>query len=136
MQGEVLMPLLGGAIIGLSASFMLLFNGRVTGISGIYSSVFRSEASERGAKFIFVLGLIVGGLIMANSGLEVFEEITTSKGLIVVAGLLVGFGTRMGSGCTSGHGICGLSRQSPRSLSNVMSFMIAGVITVFILNMF
>lgn len=135
MQGEVLMPLLGGAIIGLSATVMLLFNGRITGISGIYIGLFRKNADTIW-KFMFVLGLVVGGFLMGMSQLDVFETITTPVPLVVLAGLLVGFGTRLGSGCTSGHGICGLSRQSPRSLANVMSFMISGIIVVFLLNFF
>ena len=135
MQGEIIAPLIGGGIIGLSASLMLLVNGRITGISGIFTGVLRHDLDFK-MKLLFTIGLVIGGLIMGASELEVFETINTPTPLVVVAGLLVGFGTRLGSGCTSGHGICGLSRQSPRSLANVISFMAVGILVVFLLNMF
>ena len=135
MQGEVFLPLIGGAIIGVASSLMLLLNGKITGISGIYTGVL-NKAKDIKDKALFVFGLIAGGLALNLTGYNAFEKIESPISLIIAAGLLVGFGTRLGSGCTSGHGICGLSRQSPRSLANVMTFIVSGIITVLLLNYF
>ena len=135
MQGEVFLPLIGGAIIEIASSLMLLLNGKITGISGIYTGVL-NKAIDIKDKALFVLGLIAGGLALNLIGYDAFERIESPILQIVVAGLLVGFGTRLGSGCTSGNGICGLSRQSPRSLANVMAFIGSGIITVLLLYYF
>lgn len=122
---------IGGALIGLSAVMLMALNGRIAGISGVFSG---SVFAERGDKFwrvLFVVGLITAPVLwtFAQGGQPKFE-ITDNWSLIIAGGLLVGFGTRLGSGCTSGHGVCGLSRLSPRSMASVGLFMAAGMITV------
>lgn len=126
---------LGGVLIGLSASMMLLLHGRITGISGIFSGLLERRAGDLLWRALFVLGLVAGGV-----GFAVFAPEVVADGLgrapvfVVLAGLLVGFGTRLGSGCTSGHGICGLTRFSPRSLVAVVTFMTTGAITAYVVN--
>ncbi len=118
---------IGGALIGLSASMMLLFNGRVTGISGIVGGVIRMTRGDVAWRLAFLGGLLSGGLALLALMPSAFTiGIERSPGALVLAGLLVGFGTRLGNGCTSGHGVCGLSRLSPRSLVATLSFMSAG----------
>lgn len=127
--------LLGGAIIGLSASMLLLLNGRVAGISGIFSGVLAPTPSERSWRGAFVLGLILAGVAAASLAPGAFDAgPVRSVGATAAAGLLVGFGTRLGNGCTSGHGICGLSRLSLRSLAAVMTFMATAGVTVYVTN--
>ncbi len=117
---------LGGALIGLSASFLLLFNGRVAGISGILATLFRP--GEGGWAPAFVGGLLAGGVVLVTAAPELIGAPSGHPvPLLVVAGLLVGIGTRMGSGCTSGHGICGLTRLSGRSLVATCAFMGLGM---------
>lgn len=125
-----LQPLVGGVLIGLAVTWMLLSTGRVTGISGIISSAITNK--ERSLwRILFILGMVSGGLILKFQDSDFFAN-TTDRSLVViiVAGLLVGFGTTMANGCTSGHGICGLSRLSKRSLIATMTFMFFGVLTV------
>ena len=128
-----LMPLTGGVLLGLSAMWLLLSLGRIAGISGI---AWRSLAGpERVWRALFLLGLLVGGLVTHNViGQPVPAESTAALWLIAASGLLVGLGTRMGSGCTSGHGVCGLGRRSPRSLVATLTFMTLGIVTVFIMQ--
>ncbi len=117
---------IGGMLIGLSASMMLLLSGRIAGISGILGGLL-SRPSDMGSRLSFLGGLMVGGLVLLLAAPDVFAmDIVRSPVAIVAAGLLVGFGTRLGSGCTSGHGVCGLSRLSTRSLVATASFMGAG----------
>ncbi|MDP6932360.1 MAG: YeeE/YedE family protein [Myxococcota bacterium] len=117
---------LGGALIGLSVSFLLLVNGRVAGISGILGSLLRPE--DGGWAPAFVGGLLAGGLVLLIGAPQVIAPPSGhSVPLLVVAGLLVGIGTRMGGGCTSGHGICGLTRLSGRSLVATCTFMAIGM---------
>ena len=122
---------IGGALIGLSAVMLMALNGRIAGISGVFSG---SVFAERGDKFwrvLFVVGLITAPIVWTFvHGHQPRFEITDNWSLIIAGGLLVGFGTRLGSGCTSGHGVCGLSRLSPRSMASVGLFMAAGMITV------
>lgn len=128
---------LGGVLIGLSASLLLLFNGRIAGVSGIAGGLFASARGDRGWRLAFVLGLVAGGLALSVMSPGVFglsPAAAAGGGLLVVAGLLVGFGTRMGNGCTSGHGVCGISRGSPRSLAATMTFMATGAIAVYMLR--
>lgn len=125
--------LLGGILIGTAASLMLFWNGRVTGISGITYSLFRRKNFFSWPIF-FVLGLICGGAILSLSPIPAFGESTASPLRIAVAGLLVGFGTVFGSGCTSGHGVCGISRLSRRSIVATLCFIAAGALTVFVLR--
>ena len=131
---KFLLATLGGALIGLSASIMLLVNGRVTGVSGILSSIIDFKKSKDSLeKIYFVIGLVIGGLIIRNFLPHSFDiKVTQPMYLIAVSGLLVGFGTRLGSGCTSGHGICGISRFSTRSIVATITFMLTGALSVFL----
>lgn len=128
--------LIGGLIIGLSALLLMMFNGRIAGISGITAGTLFADAGDRMWRIAFVLGLIAGPVVYSMlSGVQPNFVMTDNKGLIIAAGLLVGFGTRLGSGCTSGHGVCGLSRLSVRSLVAVLTFMFTGMVTVAVMNM-
>ena len=128
--------LLGGALIGLSASMMLLFNGRIAGISGVFSGLLAPRAGDVGWRATFVAGLLAGGVALALLAPSVYGSggPERSIGAVIVAGLLVGVGTRLGNGCTSGHGICGLTRLSPRSAVAVGTFMATGFITAAIVT--
>ncbi len=118
---------IGGALIGASASIFLLVEGRVAGISGIVGGLFAPKAGDIGWRVAFLAGLVLaglGGALLAPQTVAV--EVSRAPWMLVVAGLLVGVGTRVGNGCTSGHGVCGLSRMSPRSLASVLTFMAVG----------
>jgi uncharacterized membrane protein YedE/YeeE len=131
MQQDWINALIGGVIIGISVSLMLLWNGRVTGISGIIYGALTPTKGDTSWRMQFILGLILGGLTLKALNPNVFSgSLSTENWILVVAGLLVGFGTILGSGCTSGHGVCGISRMSPRSLIATISFIAAGVIAV------
>jgi len=124
------LAIVGGGLIGLSASMLLLLVGRVAGICGIMGGLIEPVSGDTLWRALFVLGLLAGGVILSVLSPEVFKAPTDrSFGTIGVAGLLVGFGTRLGNGCTSGHGVCGLSRFSKRSLIATCSFMATGFIT-------
>ena len=125
-----LMPLTGGVLLGLSAMWLLLSLGRIAGISGIaWGSL---AGPERAWRWLFLTGLLAGGLLTHNViGQPVPAESAAPLWLIAASGLLVGLGTRMGGGCTSGHGVCGLGRRSLRSLVATATFMALGVVTVF-----
>lgn len=126
---------IGGVLIGLSAAIMLFANGRITGISGIFGGVLQPREGEFSWRAAFVVGLLAGGGVMFAISPELFAvTVDRSIAVVAVAGVLVGFGTRLGNGCTSGHGVCGLSRFSARSLVATLSFMAAGAITVFVFN--
>lgn len=125
--------LIGGLLIGGAATLTLLANGRIAGISGILSGVIVPKGRDSIWRILFVLGLLSGAaLYPLLSGRPLDLEIQTGPLMTVVAGLLVGFGTRLGSGCTSGHGICGLARFSRRSLTATLMFMVVAIITVFL----
>lgn len=130
---EVFTPLeaaLGGGLIGISASIILLFQGKVAGISGILGGFFRWPVSEIQYRALFLCGLLLGGIIVSLLLPQAYDiQLDRSVGSIVAAGLMVGFGTQLGSGCTSGHGVCGLSRLSTRSLVSVCTFMAIGFLT-------
>lgn len=126
--------LAGGALIGLAAALLILLNGRVAGISGIVGGLLAPRAGEVGWRLAFVAGLLLSPLLFALSVGLPAARIEASQALLVAAGLLVGFGTRLGSGCTSGHGVCGLARLSPRSLAATLCFMAAGVATVYVIR--
>jgi uncharacterized membrane protein YedE/YeeE len=127
--------LLGGALIRLAALLLLIANGRIAGVSGIVAGLLGRVPGDAGWRAAFVLGLWLGGLVYWAVRGERFEvEIETGLPLTVAAGLLVGFGTRMGSGCTSGHGICGIARFSKRSTVATLVFMAAGMATVFVMR--
>lgn len=131
MPQEWLFALAGGILIGVSVSLMLALNGRVTGISGILDRALVKNQKDNLWRWMFLAGLLVGGLILQLTRPESFENsLQPGLGTVIVAGLLVGFGTVMGSGCTSGHGVCGISRLSPRSFLATIAFMMSGVLTV------
>jgi uncharacterized membrane protein YedE/YeeE len=125
--------LLGGLLIGAAACLLLLGNGRIAGISGILGGIAIPRPGEVGWRLWFVAGLLAGGLVAARFAADAFaEQPPVSVPVIAAAGLLVGFGTRLGNGCTSGHGVCGLARLSPRSLVATVTFMAAGALTVLV----
>ncbi|WP_428355225.1 YeeE/YedE family protein [Methyloprofundus sp.] len=127
--------LAGGALIGLSVSLLLLFNGRIAGISGIMNGLFIAPKKEEIWRGLFLVGLILGAFIF-----QFFTDgsVQLRQGyplvLLIIGGFLVGFGTRMGSGCTSGHGICGIANFSIRSIMATVTFMLSGMLTVFIIK--
>jgi len=130
-----LASLIGGMLIGLSASMLLLFNGKIAGISGIIAGTLSPAKNDTLWRIVFVAGLLVGGFLLRLLSPQTFViGITRSWSALVVAGLLVGFGTRLGNGCTSGHGVCGLSRCSQRSLIATVTFIATGALTVYIIN--
>lgn len=124
--------LAGGVLIGLAAAALLLLNGRIAGISGVLGGLLRSGRGERPWRAAFVLGLLAAPALYLLFAALPRAQIDASPGTLVLAGLLVGLGTRYGGGCTSGHGVCGLSRLSLRSLAATLAFMGAGVATVFV----
>ncbi len=124
--------LAGGALIGLAAALLLLFSGRIAGISGIVGGLLRPQAGDVSWRLAFVIGLMAAPVAYPLFAALPASGIESSDALIIVAGLLVGVGTRYGSGCTSGHGVCGLSRLSVRSLVATLLFMAAGFVTVFV----
>lgn len=125
-----LQSLLGGLLIGLATAVVYLFNGRIAGVSGICGGVLRLERGEVTWRVIFVAGLLIGGAVWGAVDAHAFGQLPRSYGVLVAAGLAVGVGTQLGAGCTSGHGICGLSRFSGRSLVAVLTFMATAAITV------
>jgi uncharacterized membrane protein YedE/YeeE len=130
----MLTPLFGGLIIGVSSLAMLALLGRITGISGIFAGALLKEPGS-GFRWAFLAGLISGPLLyhaFSNHSVPLPSE--AGWPLTVIAGLLVGFGTRYAGGCTSGHGVCGIGRLSPRSIAATASFMGAGIITVYIMR--
>lgn len=126
--------LIGGLLVGTAAALFVLFNGRIAGISGIVGGLLRPTPGDAGWRFAFVLGLVAAPLLYRLVAVLPAARIDAGWPLLVVAGLLVGIGTRYGAGCTSGHGVCGLSRLSPRSLVATLVFMGAGFATVFIVR--
>ena len=134
---EFAMPLLGGVLIGIASAIMLLFNGRIVGISGIFSGMLFKQGTERKWRTAFVIGLIVGGVGLKYLNPEFFTN-TSGRSLLVLvlAGLFVGIGTQIGRGCTSGHGVCGIGRLSMRSLVATFVFVFAGMVLVAIVQPF
>lgn len=123
--------LIGGALIGLAASLFLLTHGKVAGISGLYAGLLRRGTSDRSTPLAFIAGLLLAGAAMRTLFPGLFEaSYGGSLTVALAAGLLVGFGTQLGNGCTSGHGVCGISRLSPRSLVATGTFMATGFLTV------
>ena len=130
-----LAPLAGGALIGLSASLLILLNGRIAGISGIVGGLLGQRGERFGHDIAFVAGLLLGPLTyLFIFGAAPQVVVAASWPLLNVAGLLVGVGTRMGSGCTSGHGISGLARLSPRSFAAVLTFLATAILTVLVMR--
>jgi uncharacterized membrane protein YedE/YeeE len=124
----------GGLLIGLAAAIFVLFNGRIAGISGIVGGLLRPAAGGVGWRVAFLAGLVGAPWVYALVTALPRPQIDASWAALVAAGLLVGVGTRYGAGCTSGHGVCGLSRLSPRSLVATLAFMGAGFATVFVVR--
>jgi uncharacterized membrane protein YedE/YeeE len=136
LLGELALPLLGGALLGLSAAFLMLTNGRIAGISGILGGALNLRDDDYDWRWTFLGGLLVGGVVLhVVSGPAVFANVL-DRPLVVtaIAGLLVGFGSRLGSGCTAGHGICGLARLSPRSFASVVTFVLTGAVVTFVVR--
>lgn len=131
-----LKALAGGAMIGLAATLMMLFNGRIAGVSGVVGGLLtRRIDSDSGWRIVFVTGLAAGALLFAQIGhAPVLQLSSLGWGGVIGGGLLVGFGTQIGSGCTSGHGVCGLARLSQRSLAATITFMAFGFLTVLVIR--
>jgi uncharacterized membrane protein YedE/YeeE len=127
--------LVGGLLLGLAAALLLALNGRISGISGIVGSLLAPRNSEVGWRVVFVAGLLLGasGYVLATGG-EIPVRIQAPLPILIVAGLLVGFGTRLGSGCTSGHGLCGIARLSKRSMVASAVFFGVAMLTVFVVR--
>ena len=126
--------LLGGLLIGLATALLLLLSGRIAGISGIVGGLLRPGKGDVAWRIAFVAGLLVAPLVFSLAAPLPTVVIDAGTATLIAAGLLVGVGTRYGSGCTSGHGVSGLSRGSPRSIVATVSFMVAGFLTVFLVR--
>ena len=124
--------LAGGLMIGLAAALFLLFNGRIAGISGIAGGLLKPARGDIAWRIAFTAGLVIAPLVYALAMPLPQVHVEANYPVLLIAGLLVGIGTRYGSGCTSGHGVCGLSRRSPRSIMATVAFMFAGFVTVYI----
>ena len=133
---DVIFPaVLGGVLIGTAASVLLLFNGRIMGVCGILNDAMGSYQNKNSWTWLFLAGLLMGPLVsdaFLGTSAPVFED--RSLLVTVLGGLLVGFGTSLGSGCTSGHGVCGIGRMSKRSIVSVMTFMFSAIVTVYIIR--
>ncbi len=134
MEPSWINAIFGGIVIGVAASAFLLLEGRILGVSGITGRISELNKGDTLWRVLFVMGSIVGGYLAAQIWTENFSNIIDGSNYVrlAIAGLLVGFGTKMGSGCTSGHGVCGIGRLSPRSLVATLTFMFFGVVTVYI----
>jgi len=131
------MSLAGGVLLGIASALFILVNGRILGISGILGGLLTPKNGDAGWRIAFLLGMLAAPatlLLLAPAGFIGAPRIDAGYAAIVIAGLLVGYGTRLGSGCTSGHGVCGLSRLSPRSLVATAAFMAAGFAIVFVIR--
>lgn len=126
---------IGGILIGIAAAGLLMFHGRIAGISGIAGGIFRREPGDLAWRIMFLAGLFVAGVVWGYfRPLDYRVEIDRSMLALTIAGLAVGIGTQLGSGCTSGHGVCGIGRFSKRSTVATISFMVTAAITVFVVN--
>ena len=125
--------LIGGLLIGASAALLLVLSGRIAGVSGILGGLLSPSRSDIGWRLAFLAGLFLAPLVYVAAGGALPPVVLDAPlGLVVLAGLIVGFGTRLGAGCTSGHGVCGIGRGSPRSLAATAMFMTTAIITVFV----
>ena len=132
---DALTALAGGVLIGAAASGLLVGAGRIAGVSGIVAGILRPRAADTSWRLAFVAGLVAGGIALAVVAPQAFAGPTvTSWPVLVLAGLLVGGGTRVANGCTSGHGVCGLGRRSVRSLVATLTFMTTGAVTVYVVG--
>jgi len=130
----VLESLIGGTLIGVAISLLLLFNGKVLGVSGIISELTTKPINKNYWRLLFVLGLLVAPFIYSFYKPMPLSTMTTNNVMVIVGGLLVGLGSRLGSGCTSGHGVCGIARLSIRSMIATITFISFGVLTVFLMQ--
>jgi uncharacterized membrane protein YedE/YeeE len=122
---------IGGALIGLSVVLLMAFSGRIAGVSGIFAGLINPQTTDRAWRAAFIAGLVAAPVVAALVGYAVpTPQMPGSYITVVVGGLLVGFGTRLGNGCTSGHGICGIARLSPRSIAATGMFMVAAIVVV------
>lgn len=132
---SLLIALGGGLAIGLAATLFLLFNGRIAGISNIVGGLWMAPRGDRAWRWSFILGLLAGGVALLAFYPEALAEAPKQPAWVIAAGgLLVGFGASVSNGCTSGHGVCGLSRRSPRSLAATLTFMLTAMATVYGVN--
>jgi uncharacterized membrane protein YedE/YeeE len=136
MSFTPLASLAGGALIGVSASLMLLLDGRVAGISGILGGAVRPVRGDTGWRVAFLAGLVAGAIALAllHPAAITASDTGVALPIVVGAGLLVGVGTQLGSGCTSGHGVCGISRLSVRSMVATLTFMVTGAVAAFVVQ--
>lgn len=133
MPTPLVLAVLGGLLIGAASLLLLAAAGRIAGVSGIVSGALRRPAGDLAWRLAFVLGLLAGGAVLRVLSPETLpERLSRSPATIVLAGALVGFGARLGDGCTSGHGVCGLGLRSPRSLAAVLTFMTTAFVTVYL----
>jgi uncharacterized protein len=130
MTVDLWKSLFGGMLIGAGAATLMLLNGKIAGISGILDNAVRGVLGPQGWRLGFLIGLVLPAAYFGLGSIEFAQELP----LLALSGLLVGFGTRLGSGCTSGHGVCGLANFSPRSLAATITFMIVAAATVFIIH--
>ncbi len=129
-----LWSLIGGLFVGLAATLFILFHGRIMGVSGILGGLIRPLRGDIGWRVIFLLGLVSAPIAAKILGVMPAIDIESSPVQLILAGLLVGFGTATGSGCTSGHGVCGIARLSPRSITATLTFMATGILTVWLMR--
>lgn len=124
--------LIGGAMIGLGATLLMLLTGRIAGVSGILAGAIEMTGKERIWRTVFIAGLLLGGIVFSAGGGNARIWVTDNWPILVIGGVLVGIGTRMGNGCTSGHGVCGLARLSTRSIVASVTFMAVTFVTVYV----
>ncbi len=134
MMHDFILAFIGGTLLGLAVVGYLLVNGRIAGISGLVAQVLDPKTLLKTPALWFLLGLLITPFFYNSMVYPQIEMMTTDPILLIIAGLLVGFGTRLGSGCTSGHGICGISRLSKRSFVATCTFMLAGFMTVYVMR--
>jgi uncharacterized protein len=136
-MNDIVRALIGGGLIGVAAGGLLALTGKTAGVSGIVEGILRGEKGEWGWKLAFALGLVSGGVVLRFAMPEALPGAAPrGMALVVVGAFLAGFGARIGGGCTSGHGVCGIGRLSRRGLVGTVVFMVAGAITVFLLRVF
>ncbi|MBA6222829.1 YeeE/YedE family protein [Colwellia sp. MB02u-18] len=134
MENIYIQALMGGGLIGVASLLLMLFNGRVAGVSGITHGAITSLAPANWWRWLFLVGLIIAPLITALFGYGLPTSMPVGLPQLAIAGLIVGVGTHYGSGCTSGHGICGIGRLSKRSLVATLTFMLSAIVTVAVIN--
>jgi len=131
---EVMLAVGGGILIGIAASVLLALNGRVAGVSGILGGLVPPQTGDANWRVSFLVGMVLAGLVMVPVLPDHYASLDRPYWTVVLAGLLVGVGTRLGNGCTSGHGVCGLARMSKRSFAAVGAFMVTGLLTATIMG--